>query len=317
MMVIERIKRMISVGPALLGVFCMLTVLYGCSVYKAMNKSTRQIARKVKTTDRSLTKRIALTQFENKTVFQNMMIEQAFQLNLVQNMEKLCAGILILKEGEQNYPASLKDLPKLDSGRIDSLNLVKAAKIHGLNAVLTGKLVNISGEQRDKGFWWFKDVYYYFQVQLMIEAYDVETGTKILDKSYTKETEIDEFEVEMIMAKKKLDARLLEAAMSAIAESMSQDICDAIAVQNWKGYVASLNDAQVIISVGQTSGLEEGDVLEVFSDDKIIEGLDDHRFILPGPKIGEVRVVEVQQERTIATVISGSGIREGSVVKLK
>jgi hypothetical protein len=57
--------------------------------------------------------------------------------------------------------------------------------------------------------------------------------------------------------------------------------------------VVSIEDGACIIAAGSEVGIEVGDGFSVLDGSAVLTGLDGQRYILPGPKIGEITISRV------------------------
>lgn len=59
-------------------------------------------------------------------------------------------------------------------------------------------------------------------------------------------------------------------------------------------------------------------ILEVFDSTRVVEGLGEERFFMPGKKLGEIRITDVYPDKSEAVITTGDrDIQTGSVVKIK
>jgi hypothetical protein len=294
-----------------------ITFVSGCSVFSGINRKTQNITRGFKDRDQDMKKMIGMAPFNNRTRFSDPNQETNFSETLIENSESLCSGVRILYSGAAGYPEFLTDLPKQGQGEIENLELAKEGRLSGLNAILTITLTGINSFEEEKGFWWFKDTHNFIRVQFKVEMYDTETGTKLLDEIISREIEVELFDIELLENQEKFDVFLLEDAYDFFASTIADKVCDVLAIQPWKGYIVSVFGNKIILSSGETSGLVVGQVLEVFDSSEIIQGMDGHRFFMPGPKTGEIKISEVYEDSAEAVIGIDSVVQIGNLVKTK
>ncbi len=105
--------------------------------------------------------------------------------------------------------------------------------------------------------------------------------------------------------------------LDMLAKEIAPKICNAIMAHPWTGYVASVDDNRVYLSFGKSIGIKSDDVLEVHDNGKVVENLKGQRFILPGEKIGEIRILQMEDKISSGEIISGENIQAGNPVKIK
>ncbi|MDL1986602.1 MAG: hypothetical protein LWX08_02920 [Deltaproteobacteria bacterium] len=277
----------------------------------------KKIACDIKAPAGDLKKKVGITFFENRTFLAVNNFEKIFHIKLAKNIKETCPDILIIKPGDTGYPDQMAVPPKLASGRIDNLVLAKTGRRLGLNAIVTGSLMDINANKENRGILWFKNTYNFIRFQIVVEAYDTETGAKIFDDSFDDEIQVDEIDLNNLRTGNTNEIPALNDALLNAVIPIGEKICDAVNIQPWKGYVISSFDDKIIISSGKRSGLILGDKLEVYDSGSIFEGKGGRKFFIPGLKIGEIKITALYPDRAEATLISGKSIKVGSVVKIK
>jgi len=98
---------------------------------------------------------------------------------------------------------------------------------------------------------------------------------------------------------------------------IGSEICYTVKDQPWTGFITKVEEDRYTISSGSEIGLKQGDILEVFDSSRIIEGIGGQRFFTPGLQIGEIEIVEISQDQSKASLVSGKNILKGSTVRRK
>ena len=275
------------------------------------------MVRDLRAPDSDLKKRMAITLFENKTAFSDTEMQQRFFTDLTEKIMSSCPDVLLEKPGDSGYPDFLLRLPRKASGRIDNYDLATSGRRSGLNSIVTGALNDARIDKRKKGFWWWKDIHHYVQFQIVAEVYDTETGAKLLDESFKREMEIDESDLESTGADDEIKAYIKDDIFKTIAVDMGEKICNAVVLDPWTGYITSIVDDKIILSSGERVGIGPGDIFEVYNSTDTFQGVDGHRFFIPGLKTGEIEITTVYPDTAEAVRISGQDIREGFTVRPK
>jgi hypothetical protein len=294
-----------------------MPIMTGCSTVHSIEKSTKKMVRDFRAPDGHLKKMIALTPFEDKTSIKDEGMDKKIVENLATAITASCSNILLIKPGDSGYPDELSKPPREISGQIDNFDLAKIGRRLGLNGIITGSLVNISPDNKKKGIWWFKNTHYYVQVQVATQLYDTETAAKLLDESFVHEVEVDETDLEAMQTESGILASVISEAVKNVADKMGEKICSAVVYQPWKGFITSVNADRIIINSGGKVGLKTGDLFNVFDSSGIFKGVGGQRFFIPGPKIGEIKVTEVNPDTAEAMLVSGHDIRAGLTIRTK
>jgi len=296
--------------------FC-IPLITGCSTYSNMKKKTKRIVRDYKAPDGDLKKRVAIALFENKTAFSGKGLEESFTKALVKAMKMSCQDILLAEPDDPDYPDCLVNLTRQASGEIDDFYLAKAGRQLGLNAIVTGSLIDIKNHKKQRGILWFKDVYNFVQVQVNVEVYDTLTGAKLFDKSYMHEIEIEEEYVESTNLARGIRTDIIHDALKYIAVDMGDQVCYAIVLQPWKGYITSILGEKVVIASGEKVGIKPGDIFEVYDSSGVFKGAKGQKFFIPGLKTGEIKITAVYPDSAEAVRCSGQNIQPDSSIGLK
>ncbi len=294
-----------------------LFVLAGCSAFSSLERATTRINRDMRASDGSLIRKVGLALFENQTFLAEQGIEDRFLSDLVLALEASCSNILLVKPTDPDYPDYFADIPRKESGLPDNFDLARTGRQLGYNAIVSGAIKDISKNKKEHGILWFKGTQSVVQVQVDVEVYDTETGAKLLDEAFTDEIEVEEFGQESDNATYKIDPFVINEAFEHITTDMGEKICEAILAEPWKGYIASITTEKVIISSGKRSGLEPGDEFEVYHNRGVVQGAEEHRFIIPGLKVGEIKITRVSTDTAEAVCILGQDLREGSLIRPK
>ena len=305
--------KQILVVIAVCLLFSFTVLIAGCSFSPAIKK----IVCDIKAPASDLKKKVGIIFFKNRTPLTVNNFEKLFHIKLAESIKEICPDIIIIKPEDIGYPYQIAEPLQFASERIDNLVLAKIGRELGMNAIVTGSLIDISGNKKNKGILWFKNTYNFIRFQLVVEAYDTETGAKIFDDCFDYEIKIEESDLNNLKAGNANEIPALIDALLNASIPIGEKICDAVSVQPWKGCVISSCEDRIVISSGKRSGLIPGDKLEVYDSENIFAGKDGRKFFIPGPKIGEIIITALYPDKAEATHVSGKSIQIGSVVKIK
>jgi lipopolysaccharide export system protein LptA len=289
-----------------------VSVVYAPSV-KATAKPGKASAGK--SAPGSLRKSLGMAAFENRTIYFLADFQETLGNNIAGALHKSCSGLLLLTTGDENYPSEFEMLPRLSSGGIDAFKLCETGRKLGLTAIMTGSVTDIKTSDELHGFLLWRDSDPAVSLTVRVDIFDTETGTKILDESFTHKRYADEIEIESIKSGK-IEPAFLKEAFEQIARAAGEKICNRMKKESWKGYVSSVSGDKVTISSGSGTGVVQGKVFEVFSTSLLV-GKQGNRFLVPGPKTGEVKITGVFDDSAEALIVSGDSIRVGYTVRAK
>ena len=283
---------------------------------KTVTKTTQKITRNIRFSDDDLQRLAAVVGFENKSLYRAEDFAQLFRKGIPEYLNNECDDVTVPDLGTGEDVERLKGLPMLKSGRVDNFALATIGRRLGLNAVVTGSLNDIGLITEKQGLI-LKDTLHSIQMLVSVQVYDTETGTKVLDENFNRKVEIEELDYDLMRSEERLILPDLNETVSDLLAEMGERICWAIEDQPWNGFITSLAGDRIVLSAGDMSGLRPGDEFEVFDNTRILKGRDGQQFFVHGKKIGEIRIVAVESDRSEAVVISDNGIKAGSSVRVK
>jgi lipopolysaccharide export system protein LptA len=263
----------------------------------------------------SLRKSMGMTVFENRTVYTLVDFQETLRDHLAGAFQRNCSGLIILKDDDENYPSDFEKLPRLSYGGIDGFKLCETGRELGLTAIMTGSITDIKTNDESRGFLLWKDSYPAVSLTVHIDVLDTETGTKLLDESFTHKKYSDDIEMESLKSGK-IEPAFLKEAFEHIAGEAGERVCEIMRRESWKGYISSVSGDKITISSGSNMGVAQGKAFEVFGNSLIV-GMQGHRFLVPGPKTGEVKITGVFGDSAEALIVSGDSIKEGNTVRPK
>ncbi|MDY6952001.1 MAG: hypothetical protein SWE60_10845 [Thermodesulfobacteriota bacterium] len=212
---------------------------------------------------------------------------------------------------------ALKEIPRGLSGRIDTLALHDLGRIYGLGAVLEQTIVDIEYITAKRGIWGFRKTGTLVRASFRVRCYDTETTAVFFDETVTDDVDLREGVWKEAKNTGRYDEEMAEAILSEIIPRAVKRICRRLAEEPWKGYIVLDAHNRLTLSAGKDVGLATGDVLEVFGSSEPIRGQGGALYLVPGLKIGEVRVGDVQKDRAEVVPISGNDLEKSHCVKLK
>lgn len=295
-------------------IFFLSCFAAGCSLFSAGTKSGRNDI--LKPSGNDLIKIIVLTKFENKSFIGQDEFDEIFQKSLSLKFEKACKGISLIKPEENKNNILSGKLPKTGSGRIDSFRIAEAGRETGINAIITGALIDIAGVEERRGFLWLERSKTFARVDMVINVYDSATGTKLYEESIKQQIEIAEHEYDALMGKTPKCVMEFKEKITDALFMIGISVCREIKKQPWQGFVISGQGSGITISSGENAGLKAGMVFDAYDAGEIISGADGQKFFMPGQKAGTVKITGVFRDKAEAVILTGENIKAGSVLKI-
>jgi hypothetical protein len=296
-------------------VICALALLWGCAAVSAVKEQTRQVVKTISLKKSPYKKKVVVLPIQNETFITGSDIEKIFQKPFFEFLDHEYPHVFWIKPGEVIYPEQLLRLPRLISGQIDNLTLVRIGRELGLNAIVSVNLVNIDAEEKKTGILMFKGTDYFARVRIGFQVYDIGTGAKLLDDSTTHNLKVDGSEFDAIKTKTPDGVYGLNEVMTEIAEQGAEKVCNVIESHIWEGYVVSVEDNRMILSCGREHNLKTGDRFDLFNSQEIIEGKDGQKFFLPGVRVGEAEIISVAVGRSEALPVGSILVKPGFSIR--
>ncbi len=284
-------------------------------VYAPAVKAKPKTASAGKVSPGSLRKSMGMAVIENRTFYSLDNFQETLGNNLAGTLQDNCSGLILLKTGDEKYPSGFEKLPRLSSGGIDNFKLCETGRELGLTAIMTGSITDIKTSDEIRGILLWKDSDPAVSLTVNIGLLDTETGTKILDESFTHKKYSDDIEMESIKSGK-IEPAFLKEAFEQIARKAGKKVCERMKREAWKGYVSSVSGDKITISSGSNMGVTQGKAFEVFGTSLLV-GMHGNRFLVPGSKTGEIKITGVFDDSAEALIVSGDLIREGYTVRAK
>ncbi len=292
-----------------LSAVAMLLIMFfsGCS------NTARKIGRDITGYDSSRKKKVALTTFGNMTTIESNGLNEFLQREMIRKLSQACNGAVLIKPGTRGDLAFLSRPTLQRTGGLDAFALAENGRKNGINAIVVGTLISIKTTQSIKGLVFRKDQPM-LQLDFQVALYDTETGAKLLDEVLKKRTIIDEVDYDSFDIKKLALTPVIEQMLIETVDDMGESICDAINRHPWKGYIIASDSQKIVLSSGRETGIVPGDVLAVFDSSVVLEGNNQRKYFLLGPRIGEIKIIAVFRDRSEAIPVSGENLKVGCVV---
>ena len=313
----QSLYRMRRLAVFAIGLWSLIGCLYGCSTYRSLTQSTDKMIRDFKAPDTDLIKWIGVIPLDNQVITAKQDMGASIDKRYPEVLAAACPELHMVQRGDPGFPDMLQHLPKKITGITDTPALIKIGKELGLSAIVCSRFYPIAINLQDRGYFWFRKKREIAWVSASTEIYDVETGAKSLDETYTREFRLSDEQAEAIRKGDISSVPEIEKAVSEILQNLADAVCNTVIRQPWKGYITGISEDSFTISAGSNSGLKTGRVLQVFGQGQTIQGAERQTFQLPGKNIGSIRITDVTADQSKAVAVSGEKFQIGDVVKTK
>jgi hypothetical protein len=289
----------------------------GCGTYANLKKSTGNVVRDFRAPDNDLKKTVFRVELNNQVAAARQDMGAVIDSRYLEALAQACPALILTGLENSADAQALKQLFQQSVGPFDALALIRIGKQSGTTAVVSSRFYAIAVRQQDTGFLWFRKKLPFAWVSATTDVYDTETGAKYLEKTFTRELKLTDEAAESIRKGDVSSVPAVEKAVFEILQEMADAVCGALVRTPWKGYVANVSGETLTLSSGSRSGISAGRVLKVYEPGQRIQGAEGQTFLLPGKKIGEIKVTTVSSDSAEAVAVSGAGFQTDNVVKTK
>lgn len=228
-------------------------------------------------------------------------------------------NVVVAAPANPGAPSDRSKLPR--HGIVIDPDQARKADQMGMNVLITAFISPIDFSSRRWGIWPFRKVKHDAELSMVINAFDVITGTLFLShiesRKIKAEVDFDETEQEAQASKPQVDEEAAEKALNQIVQDQASAVSNALRGQPWSGRILSAGPEGITISAGKDVGLSAGTLFEVFGMGEPIRSADG-TFVVPlGIKVGEVKVKEVMESRSLAEPINNGSFSPGQVIRVK
>ena len=199
----------------------------------------------------------------------------------------------------------------------------KKAGAMGMNVLITAVLSPENARTRKKGIWPFRKVVADVEIPMIVNAFDVVSGTLYLTnlESVKIETPVEEFDPffdeDPGKLRYELDPRQVEKAWAQILERQAQALNRKLRAQPWMGRILAVDSRGALINAGEDVGLKPGVVFDVLDKAETIESAGGRPISLFGPRVAEIKVAEIKEDRALATPLSDARVEAGQIIRIK
>lgn len=187
------------------------------------------------------------------------------------------------------------------------------ARMQGFHCLLQASVLDIRPVEKKKGIWWFRGTKYYLNVVVSLELYDTFTAAKISSQVMEKMVKINSSTHENFVAGMPDNIEAVDEAVIEMAEEMGELAAEQIDAGRWMAMVTEVQGRQVRLAADGDSGLAPGDLLAVFEGGRIADGLNGERFIIPGYKLADVKIIDVGADGVTAQIETTADIQPGDI----
>ena len=289
----------------------------GCASVSEVMQKTQNIASPILSLEKHLKKKVGVAAVGNISEVGDRSIASGLQALLEETLSSDCDSAIIVKPENNDALKFLKALPSGESGSFDNLTISEKGRSSGLNAIVTATIVGVHKSEKKSGFAWFKESENVAEIIVRVDIYNTCTGAKMMHENFSREIQLKEEEVPVFDSGKIMEIGPVSKAMGQISKDIGKTICKTLKNEPWKGLVVSSDNDSAVLSSGEDVGIKVGDKFIVYEKFTTVDGINGHRYRIPGTVTDELEVTSVGSDRAEGISLSGNTIPTGSIVQFK
>ncbi|NTW67988.1 MAG: hypothetical protein HGB21_17015, partial [Nitrospirae bacterium] len=207
------------------------------------------------------------------------------------------------------------------TGAVNPDTAAKMGEILGLNAIVTGAVTAYSETEEGQDMLVYKSKKQIARVTVDYRIVDTTTGVQLMADSGAGIYEKGTGKVLGMGGKSAYDPDLRDGALRDALTKAMVNMTKGLGKRKWNGRIAQVEGRDLYINAGEKSGLKVGTKLDVFRAGKaIIDPVTKVKLGTSETKIGQALVTKNdlgdQADLSIASPSSGTGFKEGDIVKI-
>ena len=226
---------------------------------------------------------------------------------LIGSMRKEDRNLQLVTVQDPELPAFFSDMTRPGAQMPDAFSLAAAARAAGYQAWAAARIESIRTHEERTGILWFRRTKHFVFFDLTLALYDAFSGAKLSDEVIESSTKISAEEFEAFQAGSWADLEDLRETIIDLSEDLGEKAAKTLEHRRWCTAVVKVQEDRVFLASGSRSGIKVGDRLAVLDGQRIIQGRNGEKFIVPGFEVGRIEIVHVADEMSEAKVLDRQG----------
>lgn len=243
-------------------------------------------------------------------------IGDLYYRTLIDALREQDETLQLISRTDSRWTDSMARLVQGNSSPADIVSLAETARIAGLNGWACARIDDLQPVARRTGLLWFRKERYFIFAELSFSVFDPFTGAKIIDKVVEISTKVSKADYEAVKIGKAVAISDFDETIADIGTDMGEHAAEVLENQPWQAAVIGVRGDRIFLSAGASTGLRGGERLTVFEGRRMMEGQEGQHFIIPGPEVGRIRIVQVTEgvsEARIESVAAGARMQAGDI----
>ncbi len=182
----------------------------------------------------------------------------------------------------------------------------------GFQGIATAALLDLRLVTEKTGIFWFRKDRYFVKFEVVLDLYDTHNGAKLVNEVAEISLKISQQDYEALQSGTVLHISDLDESLADLANEFGEEAAEALQKHPWQTSIISTDGEHIVLAAGRSSGLQVGDRLVIYNGNRLIDG-ESGKFVLPGKKIAEVDIKQVQEHRSNAVVLQNGSVQAGDI----
>jgi hypothetical protein len=292
------------------GTFALLAlgvVCWGCSggLDRAAKADAPSLALR---NDRGYVKRVGLGVIHAPSTELGRESAHRFAQSVAATLQGQAARLNLLKGWEDETIKEAIDLIK--SNTIDAA--AARWRTDGFQGIAAAALLDVRPVTEKTGILWFRKDRYFIKFEVVLDLYDTHSGAKLVNEVAEMSLKISQEDYEALQSGTVLHISDLDESLADLANEFGEEAAEALRKHPWQTSILSADAEGIVLAAGRSSGLQVGDRLVIYDGNRFIVG-EGGKYVLPGMKIAEVDIKQMDEHRSKAVVLQNGSVQAGDI----
>jgi hypothetical protein len=294
---------------------CFALVFSGCASLSRVASDLNPLGRSSKVSSPGLKKKVGLMPLLNLTDWKEGVDVAPLESLIMENLTAACEDAILVSARETTSPSFLTDPPKKPSGAVNNMALALKAREEGFTQIVLPVLSKVHHEKLSSWWDWMTREEDLLMISVRVEIYDTHSATKIFHDNFLTEKEIRSVPEKKLTVPQIMALPQFEKMTAKLSKTVAQKISGELNAFPWKGFIVSTDGKTGVLSSGSKVGIQAGQEFSLSKDKNILTGYDHNQYIIPGPVVDTVKVIEVNENQAKVISVSGNPVEKGSVLQ--
>lgn len=182
----------------------------------------------------------------------------------------------------------------------------------GYQGIVALALLDLRLETKKTGALWFRKARHFILFEAVIDLYDPNTGAKLMSDVAELSLKISAEDYDALQSGSQTRIADLDEQLLDLADDFGDKAAEALQDHPWQTSIIRMDAQRIGVAAGRLAGVQPGDRLAVYSGRRWVEGAAG-KFVLPGIKIAEIQIEQVDDNQAVAQTLSTDAVKPGDI----